>query len=102
MVADALERRVQHHSMIHRLIETLRALATDDRRDKSDQLALDFDDAVLLARDCPQLRLTHLQRDALADVKSAIDTARTSAEWDHVSQRARMALSALDAPADGG
>jgi len=88
--------------MIHRLIETLRALAAADRLASAEQLVLDFDDALLLVRDCPQLRLTNLQRDALADVEAALNTARTSAEWENVSQRARAALSALDAPADVG
>ena len=105
--------------MVHRLIETLRALAAPadmqlapfpDFVVRADELARDFDDALLLVRDCPQLLLTRRQQDALAEVDWAVnavhgqgrqlftdDAVRTSAEWDEVRRCAREALDALDA-----
>jgi hypothetical protein len=106
--------------MIQGLIESLQALAAPapvqlarfpDFVVKADELALDFDDAFLLVRDCPQLELTGRQRDALAEVDATLsgmsgqqrselwteDAVRTSPRWDAVRQHARAALVALDA-----
>ena len=111
----------QHVSaVIQALIESLQALASpahvqlarfSDFVVKGDELALDFDDAFLLVRDCPQLVLTRRQRDALAEVDATLsamsgqrhnelwteDAVRTSPRWEALRQQARAALVALDA-----
>lgn len=104
--------------MIERLIRTLRALAA--RVDvppsgdsawfiDSDELAREFADALLLASDCPQLRLTDDQRDGLFALDDLLErmTGETSAgpwtpearraapEWQEVRERARAALLGL-------
>jgi hypothetical protein len=112
--------------MIQRLIDSLQALAAPadvqlarfpDFVVKVDELALDFDDALLLVRDCQQLQLTVHQRDALADVETALNdmgglqrselwterALRTSPRWAEIRQRARAALVVLGLPvADPG
>ena len=107
--------------MIQRLITSLQALAAPaeiqlarfpDFVVKADELALDFDDAIILVRDCPQLDLTPAQVAALEAVDQALsamsgpergrfwtDSAlRESAEWGRVRGLAARALRTLDAP----
>lgn len=107
--------------MLQRLIETLQTLAApaDIQLERfqgsvvhAGEPAADFDDALLLVRDCQQLQLTPRQQDALTEVESALnvirglrhshlwtgDAVRTSTEWEEVRQRAGEALTALDAP----
>ena len=106
--------------MIQRLITSLQALAAPadiqltrfpDFVVKADELASDFDDALMLMRDCPQLELTGEQTDALDAVESALDAMSgplcrhlwsdsalcESAHWARVRELAAAALAALGA-----
>ena len=107
--------------MIQRLLASLQALAAPvdvrlrrvpDFAVKADELAMDFDDAFMLVRDCPQLELSATQLDALIDVDTALAAMsdrnhpelrteaalRESPKWQAVRARAQAALVALDAP----
>jgi hypothetical protein len=107
--------------VIQRLITSLQALAAPaeiqlarfpDFVVKADELALDFDDALMLVRDCPQLELTPGQVAALDALDQALDVMsgpgqgrfwtesalRDGAEWAHVRGLAAAALRTLDAP----
>ena len=109
--------------MIERLVHSLQALAAPaavqlarfpDFAVRADELALDYADAVLLAADCPQLRLERAQRRALDQLDEHLkrmgavagagpwteDAVRTSPEWEAVRKLARDALAALGAPVD--
>jgi hypothetical protein len=109
--------------MIERLVDTLRALAAPAEEQlarypdfvvKADELALDFDDALRLVMDCPQIRLEAEQEHALerlddtlermsGEANASLWTARAlreREEWAHVRRLARAALAALDHPAD--
>lgn len=109
--------------MIERLVHSLQALAAPADVQlarfpsfvaKADELALDFADALLVANDCPQLRLTAAQRDALARLDQHLDgmsgaanaqlwtehAVRSRPEWDAVRALARDVLAALGAPSD--
>ncbi len=107
--------------MIQRLVTSLQALAAPaeiqlarfpDFVVKADELALDFDDALMLMRDCPQIELTPEQVDALDAVESALDAMAgprcrqlwtdaalsDAAEWARVRHLATAALGVLGAP----
>ena len=107
--------------MNQRLITSLQALAAPadiqlarfpDFVGKADELALDFDDALMLTRDCPQLELTGDQVAALDAIDRALDVMsgpghrpywsesalRDSEDWARVRQLAVTALHALNAP----
>jgi hypothetical protein len=109
--------------MIQRLITSLQALAAPaeaqlarfpDFVAKADELALDFDDALMLIRDCPQLELTGDQVTALDAVDHALAamsgpaqagfwtevSLRESLEWARVRSVAAEALGALGAPVE--
>ena len=106
--------------MIQRLIESLRALAAPadvqcarfpDSVVRADELALDFADAFLLVRDCPQMMLSSHQEDALTDLDLALSAMsgpahaqlwteaalREHADWRAIRRLATAALHALDA-----
>ena len=113
--------RLGDAAMIQRLIESLQALAAPadvqlsrfpDFVVKGEELALDFDDAFMLVRDCPQLLLTSAQLDALVEIDRALAAIsgarhaelwteaalRESARWDAVRTLARAALITLNTP----
>jgi hypothetical protein len=104
--------------MIERLITSLRALAAPadaqvarypDFTVRADELALEFDDALLLVSDCPQLRLGGEQVEALARVDRLLErmsgaehagmwteaALRGEPEWDRIRRAASEALRAL-------
>ena len=105
--------------MVERLIQTLQALASPpevqlarfpDFVARADELALDFDDALRLVYDCPQLQLEPRQRQRLDRLSEYLDVrsrqpdnpfwteaaVRQSAEWVTLRQLAGDALSSLD------
>ena len=107
--------------MIQAMIESLQALAAPadvqcarfpDFVVKADELVLDFDDALMLVRDCRQLTLTGYQHDALTDLDLTLSAMsgstnrhlwteaalREGPEWDVVRRQAAAALRTLDAP----
>ena len=107
--------------MIQRLITTLQALAAPvevqlsrfpDFVVKADELALDFNDALVLVRDCRQLELTRDQEHALFALDRTLDAMsgpsrahlwtegalRESDEWHVVRALAVAALEVLGAP----
>jgi hypothetical protein len=107
--------------MIQAMIESLQALAAPaevqcarfpDFVVKTDELVLDFDDALMLVRDCRQLALTGHQQDALADLDLTLSAMsgsqhghlwteaalREGPEWEVIRRQAAAALRALDAP----
>ena len=109
--------------MVERLIHTLQALAAPpdvqlgrfpDFVAKGDELALDFDDALQLVYDCPQLQLEAHQHESLdrlyryLEERSARDRAafwteaaiQSSPEWVAVRRLAVSALTSLGAPID--
>lgn len=109
--------------MIERLVDTLRALAAPAEEQlarfpdfvvKADELALDFDDALRLVMDCPQIRLEPEQEHALERLDDTLErmsgeanaplwtegALRERDEWARVRRLARAALAALGHPAD--
>ena len=109
--------------MVERLIQTLQALASPpevqlarfpDFVARADELALDFDDALRLVYDCPQIQLEPTQRRYLDRLNRYLDersgrtdnpfwteaAIRQSAEWATLRELARDALTSLDAPLD--
>jgi hypothetical protein len=107
--------------MIERLITTLQLLAAPADRQRAhlpphvphaDELARDFEDAYRLVCDCPQIRLTPAQRDALDEVDARLDALREDADaalwteaalhqapaWADTRRAARDALTALGVP----
>ena len=108
--------------MIERLIRALQALAAPadaqlardpDFAAKAGGLALDYDDALRLTLDCPQIRLDPEAREALETIGERLDVMsgetdafwtedalRGSAEWEAVRRLAREALRALGEPVD--
>ena len=113
--------------MIERLVHTLQAFAAPadvqlarvpDFAARADELARDFADALLLASDCPQLRLTAGQRHALESLDAHLDAmsgaaahgtwtddaVRSAPEWAaarHLALAALEALGALGADSPG-
>ena len=107
-------------AVIQRLITALQALAAPADVQLSRfpelaaraELALDFDDALMLVRDCPQLELTRDQDDALAAVERTLSAMcatshaqlwtapalRESAEWRNLRRLAAAALDVVTAP----
>lgn len=100
--------------MIHRLITSLEALAASvgrpDPSRRSDPaveaigLVGDLEDALRLARDCPQLTFTPGQRDALEALDRQLErvgggetgeTLTESGEWQSVRRLAAAALAEL-------
>ena len=101
---------IDSEDVIQRLIESLQALAAPaDVQGNVDALILDFDDAFLLIRDCPQIILTNRQQDALVDLDRTLtalgrstelqpwtaDVLRQRPEWEVVRRQAAVALDAL-------
>jgi hypothetical protein len=107
--------------MIERLVETLQALAAPAEVQlarhpeivaRSEELALDFADALRLVTDCPQIHLTRAQRESLEQLDAYLEqrgdgardafwteqAIRTSAEWAEVRRLAASALGELDEP----
>ena len=107
--------------MIERLTRALQALAAPadvqlarfpDFGAEADAPALDYADALLLALDCPQLRIEPAQRIALERLDARLDglcgaanagmwsatALRDAAEWTTVRTLAAAALSALGVP----
>ena len=78
---------------------------------RAEELALEFDDAFTLIRDCPQLMLTSRQQDALVDLDLTLtalgglagsrpwtaQALRENPEWQVVRRQAAAALDALTA-----
>lgn len=108
--------------MIQRLIDSLQALAAPAEVQcarfagvavKADELVLDFDDAFLLIRDCPQMILTHRQHDALVDLDLTLtamsrsaspgvwteDALRERPDWEIVRRQAAAVLETFGARA---
>ena len=104
--------------MIERLVIALRTLGGSadeqlarfpDFVAKPDELALDFDDAYLLLRQCQQLELSAAERDAVAAVDRLLErmtgpehrilwteaALRHAPEWERVRDAARAALRVL-------
>ena len=109
--------------MILRLITTLQALAAPAETQlgrypvflvNAGEIALDFEDALMLIRDCPQIELTSEQQVALSAVDRSLEdisgslraelwtemALRHSTEWQVVRRVATTALEALGAPVD--
>ena len=109
--------------MIERLILALRLLASPpaaqlaqfSESKRTSEIALDFDDALRLVSDCPQIRLESRQRESLERLSDYLDARsdaghaslwtesaiRDSADWQRIRELARAALESLDAHADG-
>lgn len=103
--------------MIERLIDSLRALGAPAESQLArfpgfagGEVARDFADAFMLVSDCPQLRLTTAQREALERLEAQLDAmsahahawtedaVRDASEWAAARRFAREALDALHAP----
>ena len=106
--------------MVERLVQALQHLADSHEigtpanapGDCADWLAQEFDDALRLVSDCPQLELEPAQRDSLSRVEEFLSTRSaelrpefwragaiaSGAEWRELRQLAREALAGLHGP----